>query len=190
MGSTEDSLIPIEHPFVRIPRGKIRFLAVPIAVAALLLMFAIHILVQRGPGWPAFAQLVLSPTSQHATSALSTWTTKGRDRIAMVAKIDFLFGLLYASLLALAAVSAARGIPYSPYCRFGSTFAWLSCLIAVLDVPENIAYLNMVRGHVHQPWPGISASSVIVRTVLLLAVLAFIARTLLVARSSKVSSSA
>jgi hypothetical protein len=190
LGGTENPLIPIEHPFFRIPHGKIRFFAVPISAVTLLLMFAMHGLVQRGPGWPAFVQLVLSPTSQHATSALSTWTPEDGDRIALVARIDLLFGLLYASLLALAVVCAARAIPHSPYSRFASDVAWLSWLIVVLDVPENIAYLNMVRGHIHQPWPAISASCVIVRTVLLLAVLAFIARTLLAARSPKVRGAA
>ncbi len=58
----------------------------------------------------------------------------------------------------------------------GSFFAWLSWVVLLLDIPENVAYLNLVLGHVDQPWPLVSASCILVRTLLVLAVLAFIAR--------------
>jgi hypothetical protein len=146
-------------------------------------MLAIHGLVQRGPGWPAFTELVLSFTSQRADAALSSWTSEDRDRIAVVARIDLVFGLLYASLLALAAIWVARARPASPSGR-GSDLAWLSSLIAVLDVPENVAYLSMVRGHVDQPWPAIAGACVVVRTALLLTVLTVVVRTPSAARSA------
>jgi hypothetical protein len=146
-------------------------------------MLTIHGLVERGPGWPAFTGLVLSLTSQRTNVAVSSWTSEDRDRIALVARIDLVFGVLYASLLALAAVWAARVRPSLSSGR-GSDLAWLCSLIAVLDVPENIAYLNMVRGHIGQPWPAIAGTCVAVRTALLLAVLAFVVRAPLAARSS------
>lgn len=177
-------MIPVAHPFTRIPDGKLRLFAVPIVVLTCALLLVIHVLVDRGPGWPAFAQLALSLTTERASSSLSTWTLDDRDRIAIVAQIDLLFGLLYAGLLALLAIWATRVAGNLAYRRLGSDLAWVSLLVAVLDVPENFAYFTLVRGNVQQPWPAVSALCVAIRTVLVLGVFASMARVLVGARSS------
>jgi hypothetical protein len=151
-------------------------------VLALAALLVIHVLVDRGPGWPAFAQLTLSLTTERASSSISPWTPDDRDRIAIVAQIDLLFGLLYAGLLALVAVWAARAARQSAYGRLGSDFAWLSVLVFVLDVPENFAYFALVRGNLQQPWPAVSALCIAIRTMLVLAVIAFVAHALVGAR--------
>ena len=164
-----------EHPFSRIAAGKLRLFVVPIAGVSLLLLVAMVEIVQRGPGWLPFGDLVLSFTSSRATEALSTWTVEDRVRIAFVNGLDYLFGPLYANLLALGCIWAGRLRGDSTE-RAGSTFAWVAWLVLLLDLPENVAYLNLVGGNCHQPWPFVSGACALVRTALVIASLLFMAR--------------
>ena len=52
--------------------------------------------------------------------------------------------------------------------------AWLSWLVAILDVPENISYYQMVRGLNHSPYPELLTSCVVIRTAIFLLFLAFL----------------
>ncbi len=166
-----------EHPFSRIAEGKLRILVVPIAGVSLVLLVAIVEVVQRGPGWLPFGDLVLSFTSSRAIEALSTWTVEDRVRIAFVNGLDYLFGPLYANLLALGCIWAGR-LRRDSTSRAGSAFAWVAWLVLLLDLPENVAYLNLVGGNCSQPWPLISGTCVLVRTALVIASLLFMARCL------------
>ncbi len=86
-----------EHPFSRIPEGKLRLFVVPIAGVSLVLLVVMVELVQRGPGWLPFGDLVLSFTTSRAPQALSTWSVEDRIRIAFINGRDYLFGPLYAT---------------------------------------------------------------------------------------------
>jgi hypothetical protein len=166
-----------EHPFSRIPEGKLRLFVVPIAGVSLVLLVVIVELVQRGPGWLPFGDLVLSFTTNRATEALSTWSVEDRVRIAFINGLDYLFGPLYANLLALGCIWAGR-LRDGSSSWAGSTFAWLAWVLLLLDIPENIAYLKLVSGESGQPWPLISGTCVLIRTGLVVASLGFMARCL------------
>ncbi len=101
------------------------------------------------------------------------WSVEDRVRIAFINGLDYLFGPLYANLLALGCIWAGRLRGESTRCA-GSAFAWLAWVVWLLDLPENVAYLNLVGGHASQPWPLISGTCVLVRTALVIGVLAFI----------------
>ncbi len=161
-----------EHPFNRIPQGKLRLYVVPIAGVSLVLLVVMVELVERGPGWLSFGDLVLSFTANRATQALSTWSVDDRVRIAFVNGLDYLFGPLYANLLALGCIWAGRLRDGSAR-PAGSAFAWLAWVVLLLDLPENVAYLNLVAGNPSQPWPLISGTCVLLRTALVLAALVF-----------------
>ena len=167
-----------DHPFSRIPEGQLRLFVVPISGVSLVLLVVIVELVQRGPGWLPFGDLVLSFTTSRATEALSTWSVEDRVRIAFVNGLDYLFGPLYANLLALGCIWASRlrrgGTSWA-----GSAFAWLAWVVLLLDFPENVAYLNLVGGNSNQPWPLISGTCVLVRTALVVSLVVFIARCLM-----------
>ena len=167
-----------EHPFSRIPEGKLRLFVVPIAGVSLVLLVVMVELVQRGPGWLPFGDLVLSFTASRASEALATWSAEDRVRIAFINGLDYLFGPLYANLLALGCIWAGRlrrgGMSWA-----GSAFAWLAWVVLFLDLPENVAYLNLVGGNFSQPWPLISGTCVLVRTALVIALLVFMARCLM-----------
>ena len=161
-----------EHPFSRIPEGKLRLFVVPIAGVSLVLLVVMLELVQRGPGWLPFGELVLSFTSSRAAEALSTWSVEDRVRIAFINGLDYLFGPLYANLLAFGSIWAGR-LRRDSTSRAGSSFAWLAWVVLLLDLPENVAYLNLVAGNANQPWPLISGTCVLLRTALVVTVLAF-----------------
>jgi hypothetical protein len=167
-----------EHPFSRIAEGKLRLFVVPIAGVSFVLLVVMLELVQRGPGWLPFGELVLSFTSSRAAEALSTWSVEDRVRIAFINGLDYLFGPLYANLLAFGSIWAGRLRRDSTSCA-GSSFAWLAWVVLLLDLPENVAYLNLVSGNSSQPWPLISGTCVLVRTALVIASLLFMARCLL-----------
>ncbi len=162
----------MKHPLSRIPEGKLRLFVVPIAGVSLALLVVIVALVQRGPGWLPFGELVLSFTSSRATQALSTWSIDDRVRIAFINGLDYLFGPLYANLLALGCIWAGR-LRGESKSWAGSAFAWLAWVVLLLDLPENVAYLNLVGGNANQPWPLISGACVLLRTALVVVVLGF-----------------
>ncbi len=162
------------HPFDRIPEGRLRWFVLPVSGLGFLLLVVIVEMVHRAPGWIVFGELVLSFSSAGAAEALSGWTAEDRVHIAFINGLDYLFGPVYSNLLALASVWAGR--TGEGRRQMGSFFAWISWVVLALDIPENVAYLNLVLGHVEQPWPLASASCILARTLLVLAVLAFIAR--------------
>ncbi len=175
-----------EHPFCRIPDGKLHLFVVPLGCLFLVLLVVIVEIVQRGPGWPRFSELVLAFSSGRAAEALATWTVEDRVRIAFVNGLDYLFGPVYANLLALGCVWAGR---LSGERRVGSFFAWAAWAVLLLDIPENVAYLNLIGGRVGQPWPFISGSCVLLRTALVLGALAFLARSVVRRRALPAASS-
>ena len=167
-----------KHPFSHIPEGQLRLFVVPIAGVSVVLLVVMVELVQRGPGWLPFGDLVLSFTTSRAAEALSTWSVEDRIRIAFINGLDYLFGPLYANLLALGCIWAGR-LRGGSMSGAGSAFAWLAWVLLLLDVPENVAYLNLVGGKSCQPWPLISGTCVLVRSALVIALLVFMARCLI-----------
>ncbi len=166
-----------EHPFCRIPDGKLHLFVVPVGCLFLVLLVVIVEIVQLGPGWARFSELALAFSSGRATEALATWTVEDRVRIAFVNGLDYLFGPVYANLLALGCVWAGRSSGDRER-RIGSFFAWVAWAVWLLDIPENVAYLNLVGGDVGQPWPFVFGSCVLLRTALVVGALAFLARSL------------
>ena len=174
----------IEHPFSRIPDGKLRLFVMPIAGVSFVLLVVMVELVQRGPGWLPFGDLVLSFTTGRAAEALSTWSVEDRVRIAFINGLDYLFGPLYANLLALGCIWAGR-LRRGSMRWAGSAFAWLAWVVLLLDLPENVAYLNLVGGNSGQPWPLISGTCVLVRTALVIVLVLFMARCFLKSAESR-----
>jgi len=107
--------------------------------------------------------------------------------IAFANGLDYLWGFLYANSMALACVWAARLSEAHVWRTCALMLAWLSWVVAILDVPENIAYYQMVRGVNRSPYPELLASCVATRTGIFLLFLAFLnfAVLLRVTRSNK-----
>ena len=88
--------------------------------------------------------------------------------------LDYFWGFLYANSMALACVWASR-LSDAPVWRAGTVLlAWLSWVVAVLDVPENIAYYQMVRGVNRSPYPEVLAARVTIRSGIFMVFLAML----------------
>jgi hypothetical protein len=166
--------VNVSHPFERILRGRIRYYAAPLLLLDVAVGAALLANVEAGPGLHGLTALVLSGSPDAAARVLSTWTPTDRIHIAFVNGLDYAWGFLYANSMALACVWAGRLGDSRWWTTSASLLAWLSWLVAVLDVPENISYYQMVRGSNHSPYPELLVSCVTIRTAIFVLVLAFV----------------
>jgi hypothetical protein len=164
----------ISHPFERIRRGRIRYYALPLLLLDVLVGVPLLANVEAGPGLHALTALALSGSPEAAETVLATWTPRDRIHIAFANGLDYSWGFLYANSMALACVWAGRLTGSRRWTASASLLAWLSWLVAVLDVPENISYYQMVRGLNHSPYPEVLASCVVIRTAIFVLFLAFL----------------
>jgi hypothetical protein len=164
----------VAHPFEQIRRGRIRYYALPLLLLDVLVGVPLLANVESGPGLRALTALALSGSPQSAAKVLSTWTETDRIHIAFANGLDYSWGFLYANSMALACVWAGRLSDSRWWTTSASLLAWLSWLVAVLDVPENISYYQMVRGLNHSPYPQVLTSCVTIRTAIFLLFLVFL----------------
>ena len=154
------------HPFEKVAPGRLRFYVAPISALCVVLFMVMDWLMDTGPTWESFSEFTASGSPERAAAILEEWSVRDRTHVAFVSGFDFLFGPLYANLLALASIWASRVFRRPAYVELGIAFAWIAWLVLLLDIPENLAYFNMARGLVDTPWPQISAACVKSRTVI------------------------
>jgi hypothetical protein len=164
----------VAHPFEQIQRDRIRYYFLPLLLLDLVVGVALLANVEAGPGLRGLTALALSGSPEAAATVLSTWTPTDRIHVAFANGLDYSWGFLYANSMALACVWAGRLSDSRWWTASASLLAWLSWLVAVLDVPENVSYYQMVRGLNHSPYPELLASCVIIRTAIFLLFLAFL----------------
>jgi hypothetical protein len=163
------------HPFERIGPGHIRRYAVPLFLLDVAVGVPLLANVEAGPGLRSLAALALAGSPAAAAAVLATWTSTDRIHIAFANGLDYLWGFLYANSMALACVWAGRLSDSRRWTTTASLLAWLSWVVAVLDVPENVSYYQMVRGVNRSPYPEMLASLVVTRTLIFVVFLAFLA---------------
>jgi hypothetical protein len=171
--------VSVAHPFDRIRPGELRRWAVPLLILDVLVGGPLLANVEAGPGFGRLTALVLAGSPAAAAEVLATWTPADRMHIAFANGLDYLWGLLYANTMALGCVWAGRVGDAPSWRSTGSLLAWLCWAIAVLDVPENVSYYQMVRGAIRSPYPELAASCVVLRSAIFLLVLAFLGLALL-----------
>jgi hypothetical protein len=164
----------VSHPFERIQRGRIRYFALPLLFLDVLVGVPLLANVEAGPGMRGLTALALSGSPESAATVLATWTAKDRIHIAFANGLDYSWGFLYANSMALACVWAGRLSDSRWWTASASLLAWLSWLVAILDVPENISYYQMIRGSNHSPYPELLASCVVIRTAIFVLFLAYL----------------
>ena len=111
--------------------------------------------IELGPGIVPLALLVFAGTTERADAILETWNTSDRLSIAFANGLDYMFGILLFGTLAIGCARVAR-LSRSSRSRAGSILVWLASLAVVLDIPENAAYLVMIRGDTAAPWPQLA----------------------------------
>lgn len=162
------------HPFERLRPGKLRRYAVPLLILDVLVGVPLLANVEAGPGLRGLTALVLSGSPEAAAEVLSRWTPVDRIHIAFANGLDYLWGFLYANSMALACVWAGRLDAAPRWRKTASLLAWLCWVVAVLDVPENVSYYQMVRGVNRSPYPELLRACVAIRSVIFVLVVAFL----------------
>jgi hypothetical protein len=160
------------HPFERLPPGSLRRWALPLLVLDVAVGVPLLWNLEAGPGFLGLARLVFAGSPEAAARVLATWTAEDRIHVAFVNGLDYLWGFLYANSMALACVWAGRVGDGPRWRTAASLLAWLCWVVAALDVPENVAYYQMVRGANRSPYPELVASCVAVRSAIFAAFLA------------------
>jgi hypothetical protein len=150
----------MSHPFQRIPAGKLRYLGAPITALSAVLLIAV--LAMPGPGdLPA---LVAAGSPARARAILGNWTELDRVHVAWKNGFDYFLMVSFSNALALVSIWASRQFSRPVLVSAGVVFAWLAWVSILLDVPENVAYLNMIRGSVEQPWPALAAGCFLLKS--------------------------
>lgn len=172
----------MRHPFENIPATW----STPALVAGAVVTFGLGVVLllvlKQGPGLGGLASLVSAGTSDRAAEVLAAWTDADRVRVGFIGGLDFLFGLAWTNTIALACIKSSRLTGRAGFVAMAALMAWLLWLALALDVPENLAYLNMALGHTQSPWPQMAVLALYPRVVTFVVAGLFVAVSLVVWR--------
>lgn len=107
----------------------------------------------------------LAYTPQAASAILESWDATARVAAAFNLGLDYLFLVLYASALALAATLTTRLLE-ARWWALGAAIAWGQVLAAVLDAIENAALLVILNQDATSPWPEVAALCAVIKFAL------------------------
>lgn len=140
--------------------------AVAIATGAAMLP-AMRTMADHGASLLAFEG---AATVKRSEEILSGWGDAGKRaawwQLALDTPFLLAYGLFAAGACAAVATRAAR-LGKARLSRLAALAAWLGPLAAAADLAQNISLALILRGHVVQPWPGISAVCGRVTTILM-----------------------
>jgi hypothetical protein len=166
--------VNVAHPFERVPPGALRRWAIPLLVLDVAVGVPLLANIEAGPGFRGLTALVFAGSPEAAAAVLSTWTPADRIHVAFANGLDYLWGFLYANSMALACIWAGRVGATPSWRTTASLLAWLCWVVAVLDVPENVSYYQMIRGANRSPYPEMLAACVAVRSAIFVVFLVFL----------------
>ncbi len=111
-----------------------------------------------------------------ARRMIETWGEVGRRYAAFSIGIDYLFLIVYSTVIALACLWAARvlGGVAPALGAAGAPLAWGSWLAALGDAGENTALTIMLLGTVRAPWPAVAWWCAVSKFVLLAVALLYV----------------
>lgn len=161
----------MQHPLVLLPNRPHWFWA--------LLMFTFGlILVMNFIGLPlstavapaGIVSFEIAGTPQKAQAMLDSWSPTEKIRAGFIQGLDFLFPLVYSTMLALACIMSSGVLRAArwPLAGAGCTLAWGQWFAAFLDYIENVSLLILLLGAVASPWPQIAAFCAYIKFALIL----------------------
>lgn len=147
--------VSLRPPFAVIPPGRPRRIALLVGFALFLAVSAwmnpsTNALV--GPGTElAIVSLELAATPAQATTVLELWQARGAlPAAATNVHVDYVFLLVYAATLALAAGMASDVLRAHPRtARLGVILAWGALAAGLFDAVENVGLLIMLADPAH-----------------------------------------
>ncbi|MFO0691948.1 MAG: hypothetical protein U0230_00180 [Polyangiales bacterium] len=152
----------MQHPFLGLDTAAFRRRYVPLLVATLAFAGFMGWVDARAkteatPFGIVSFQVAREPL--HAQWILETWS-RGIGTNSWVAfglGLDYLFMVLYSTLLSLSCVAVAERLSSSPAARtMGIGLAWASWLAAAFDAVENFAHFRMLVREPVERWIGVS----------------------------------
>ncbi len=133
----------LQHPFERVPPGRLRHWFVPVLAGTLASGAGMLWLLDSEAVLVRLFELLTADSIAELERLVAGMTPEERVRIAFLGGFDFLFGALWTTLFAIACIWGSRVFRHPGLTRFGVALAWLAYL---LDFPENGAYVSAVHG--------------------------------------------
>lgn len=156
-------------PFSRIPQGRLRRLAVPVAVLYLLAWLPFLLV-----GEPSeMVRLQLAGSQGDARQIVVGWSHAETVDMAFLLGVDCLHLVAYSVLLALAAVWAGRQFRGAA-ARWASAMTWIALGAALFDIAENVGLIVMIRGEIEAPVPTLTTVVSVAKYSMALAVLPYV----------------
>lgn len=159
----------IKMPFTRIPRGRLRRLAVP-AFVAYVLAWPPFILVGRPE---EMVRLQLAGSESQAREIVAGWSRTEVVDMAFLQGVDNVHLLTYGLLLAAAAVWAGRQFR-GRAARWAPVVAWMAVAASMFDAVENVGMIVMIRGDVDAPVPTITTTFAVAKYSMFFVVLPYL----------------
>jgi hypothetical protein len=118
----------------------------------------------------------LAGTLERATAILSSWEASAQLRAAFIQGLDYLFIVIYSTMLALGCVWAGRILKKRawPLASLSAWFAWGQWLAAGFDTVENVALLAVLFGRMASPLPQVAWVCATLKFTLILIGIAYI----------------
>ena len=136
----------LQHPFERVPPGRLRRCFVPVLAGTLASGAAMLWLLGSEAVVMSLLELLTADSVPELEQIVAGMTPEERTRIAFLGGFDFLFGALWTTLIAIACVWGSRVFRHPGLKRLGVALAWLAWFAYLLDFPENGAYVSAVHG--------------------------------------------
>lgn len=143
----------MKHPLEAIPQGK----RLGVFLALLLVFLVISIGFRFiGPAKPSIVEFELAGTVDKAAAVINAWDVQSRVRAGFSLGFDFLYMLVYSTLIALACVWGAGVLAFMKWRTTGLVLAWGLWAAAVLDAVENFALTMLLFGTMSAPYPQVA----------------------------------
>ena len=99
----------------------------------------------------------LAKNIDSSVSILNSWNEKAKTFAGLSMGFDFLFLIIYASLIAILIHRLNEQLwKGKTFYRLGVMLIWLSFAAAIFDVIENIALIKLLTGNLKQVWSSLA----------------------------------
>ena len=170
------------HPFERLPASRRRVLYWVLFVSTFACMGLLAFLGQgfstkTGPDGETYdiVPFELARTPEQASAIMAVWGAEGVRSAIVQTYADYLFLVLYSSVIALGILAVVSGLQEgSLWLKAGRGLAWGQWGAGLCDAIENAAMLVSLHGTPSAPWTQIAYGFAVVKFTLLGLGLAFL----------------
>ncbi|MBN2146630.1 MAG: hypothetical protein JW726_04540 [Anaerolineales bacterium] len=161
------------HPLTRIPidlRRRFFYILLALTLVIMLVMNFAGLPLNTPAAPLGIVSFEVAGTPQNAQAMLDSWEG-ALQRAAFIQGLDFLFPLVYSSMLAIGCLMSAATLQASgwPLAKLGAGLAWGQWLAALFDYVENIALVILLFAPAAvSPWPQVATVCAFLKFALIL----------------------